>query len=193
MDEKLRLNKTTGYYEATFTLKVEAEIFQRAFFRYVEENHLDISDVDAVQQAVQDVSQVSRWMLHPRTEKSFTPPVIADVKPVEQAPTPSVQLVPMVLVEKETPLKRFSFEEEESLRERALLLPIECWEDELLTPLPQDDGAFGVTPEKRVIYQRRTAERKFLNRLREEMEEEKQASSEVLVAVADAVNGARFK
>lgn len=95
----LSLNPKSGCYEATITLKIEEEIVWRAFQRYVEEHHVDLTNPASMQEAITQVAQVSKWIDHPRTQKVCpvvsTAPLPAPV-PVVPAPShPSTPLPPL--------------------------------------------------------------------------------------------------
>lgn len=81
--------------------------------------------------------------------------------------------------------EQLSPEDEQVLREQALHLPVDAWDD-LLTPIPVG----GTHRDKQPIYRRRYAEKQALARLKAELEP---ARIETLHAIADAVNGARTR
>jgi len=65
-EQLLKLNPDTGYYEGTFTVRVEAEIFRRVLFTYVEDHYIDPADMEAWEKAISEVARTAKWLAHPR-------------------------------------------------------------------------------------------------------------------------------
>ncbi len=82
---------------------------------------------------------------------------------------------------------RLSQKEEEELWDKAMQLPVNEW-DALLTPLP--DELNSQDPKKRPFYMRRYAERRSLERLKEQLEP---TPDERIEAIAQVVNDARLR
>ncbi len=181
-EQILKLNPETGYYEGTFTIRVEAEIFRRILFNYVEEQHIDPTDLAAWEKAIYEVARMGKWLSHPRATVTQAPH-----KPEESAkPLPSN--LAEVSESREIPNSKYlSQKDEQTLWEKAMQLPVDAWET-LLTPLPPELSS--QDKEKRPYYMRRYAERRSLERLKEQLEP---LSSERIAAVAEAVNGVRLK
>ena len=181
MEQLLKLNPKTGYYEATFTVRVEAEIFRRVLFNYVEEHHIDPTDLAAWEKAVHEVARVGKWMTHPRAAIT-----LAQEKPEEPKEQPLASYLPEVEEKPTLPLS-FLPGDERALWDKAMKLPVDEWET-LLTPLP--DELSSQDPKKRPFYMRRYAERRSLERLKEQLEP---TPSERIEAIAEVVNSARLK
>jgi hypothetical protein len=181
----LRLNPNTGYYEGTFTVQVEAEIFRRVLFRHVEEYHVDPTDLNAWEQAITQVARTAKWINHPRAEVRLAQESLNGAKEKEQAKEEEEEKE-----QEKTPLsttKYLSPQEEQVLWEKAMQLPVIAW-NTLLTPLPDELGS--QDPKKRPYYMRRYAERRSLEKLKEQLEPTPAARVE---AIASAVNGNRLK
>jgi hypothetical protein len=193
MDEVLHLNRNSGYYEATFAIKVNAEIFQHTFFRYVEENHVDITNPEAMQEAIRQVAKIAKWIDHPRTLKVPVSPSSEEQKET----TPTIPVVthkvlvqprPVSDLPRKKPHSRLSAVQEEALIKRAMALPEERWIPDALTPIPEGLPR-GRNHMRRAVHNLRYAERYALEQLKGKLEP---AKEDVLEAVAGAVNGNRF-
>jgi len=176
MEQLLKLNPDTDCYEGTFTVRVEAEIFRRVFFTYVEDHHVDPADMEAWQKAISEVARTAKWLVHPR----------ATVMPLVEKPSaPTAPPVP------EEPKKNFSGhdslspQDKQVLWDRAMQLPVDAWET-LLTPIPKG----GDQHTKKPLYYLRSAERKALSDLKKQLEP---TPSERIEAIAEAVNGNKLK
>ena len=171
---KMHLNKETGKYEASFTLAIDAEIFQRVLFKYIQENNIDVTDIQELEQAIKAVSKAQNWLTHPHATVTFSQEhqvPIAQQKEVAGTTRPYVK-------------QWFNISEKQVLRELAMSTPKEQWET-LLTPLATPDMD---EQQKNAISQRRYQERKYLKELEQEI-----LSPERLELVANAVNGNRMK
>ncbi len=182
----LSFNRETGYYEGMLLVQVDAEIFRRTLFRYLEENNIDMLDMQQYQAAIQAITRVGRWVDHPHTLINL----LRETKPKQEVPQVVEEtklLEPMAHTKKPLHSKYLVPEDEVILRELALRLPVDEWES-LLTPLPAN-LPIGQSKEKEMIYQRRYAERQALNKLKQELEP---ARNDMLHAIAESVNGARI-
>ncbi len=178
-EQRLKLNPKTDYYEATFTVRVEAEIFRRVLFNHVEEHHIDPADLEAWGKAVHEVARVGKWMTHPRA---------AITTPQEEEPAkPTLASYLPELEDKPTLTYSFLPGDERALWDKAMKLPVDEWET-LLTPLP--DELSSQDPKKRPFYMRRYAERRSLERLKEQLEP---TPDERIEAIAQVVNDARLR
>ena len=178
-EQRLKLNPKTGYYEATFTVRVEAEIFRRVLFNYVEEQHIDPTDLAAWEKAVHEVARVGKWMTHPRA--AITPEQERRFTPLESPPMERQEKKIITLAH------RLTQKDEEALWDKAMQLPVSEW-DTLLTPLPAELSSRD--PKKQPFYFRRYAERRSLERLKEQLEP---TTAERMEAIAQAVNDSRLK
>ncbi len=176
MEQQLKLNRETGYYEATFTVRIEAEIFRRMLFTYAEEHHIDPTDLVAWEKAIAEVARAGKWMSHPRAQVA---PVEEKAQLRQEAPG---EPVPTKKIAAST--KWLSAEDEQALWKRARELPVDEWKT-LLEPLPTN----GTKHDKQSIYYLRSAQRKSLEQLKKQLEP---APMERLAVVASAVNGSRI-
>lgn len=171
--DKMHLNKETGKYEASFTLAIDAEIFQRILFKHIQENNVDVTDIQGLEQAIRAVSKAQNWITHPHVTITFSQ---ENQAPVAQPEVANIQR-PYVK-------QWFNVSEKQALRELAMVTPKEQWET-LLTPLATSDMD---EQQKNAVSQRRYQERKYLKGLEQEI-----LSPERLELVANSVNGARMK
>ncbi|SRR5258708_745035 len=182
-EQLLKLNPETGCYEATFTVRIEAEIFRRMLFNYIEEYHVDPTDLAAWEKAIHEMARTSRWLSHPR----------AAIAPVQERSEALVEPSPISTKEVDEKERKIpstaslSQKEEEDLWEKAMQLPVGEWET-LLTPLPPELNS--QSKEKRPFYMRRYAERRSLDRLKERLEP---IPSERMESIAEAMNGNRLR
>src|SRR5258708_7824796 len=65
-NQSLRFNPKSGYYEDTFTMRVEAEIFRRVLFSHAEDNNIDPADLAAWKRTIDEISNTNKWLSHPR-------------------------------------------------------------------------------------------------------------------------------
>lgn len=210
MEPILKWNPISRRFEGTYVVEVEEEILMRAFFRYIEENHIDFTNLAAYQEAVNRVARIGRWLDHARTvaRPIETPAPAPVVQPapiarpsfVALAPAEPARVSPLALPanhvrrgRKPGPAKRvkyhvMSLEEVEAFRARALATPVEQWET-LKTPLLKGiKYGTPLTRERRDNYYRRSDENTVLKALKAEMEP---AKLDTLEAVAGAINGLR--
>lgn len=181
--ELLKLNEKSGYYETKpFVVKIEAEIYQRMFFKYIEEHHVDLSDINAVELAAQEMLKVGKWLSHPRTEVAAYVPDVHITQPLVKEEYSGPRY---------TRIDTLNTEEEKELWKQARLLPEDQWD--LLKP-PLIDGMSKEDKEKNGIYHRRSAITKSLDKLREKMKIEREYPViERVEAISEAVNNNRLK
>lgn len=154
-------------------IEVEYEFVTRALERYIRENNVDVTDIEALTQAQYEVMKVSRWLEHKRVNV-----VIPEERPIMlQEPE----------IDHAKRMKRLTAKEIEELRNKALALPVDMW-GTLLTPTLKNRQKN--IQESDRIYAIREDEKRVLNTLKKELEP---AKLEKLEVVASSVNNARMK
>lgn len=211
----LKLNLTTNRYEGFYIVEVEEEILRRAFFRYIEENNVDLTNPEALQDAINTVARVGRWFSHARTVARPAEKPAPALDRVSPLATPQMEPKPArVIPRSDNPLQRpepaltpiaanlthnkLRPAEAKVLREKALDLSVDQWETlctPLLASLPPEDASAPAKVEewkrqREIVYRIRHAEKAELEALKSELEP---AQPVTLEAVAGAINGNRLK
>lgn len=188
----LRFDPVTGFYEGTFTIRVEAEILRRTAFKYIEDNNIEITNPTAWSQAIEEIAKVRKWLNHPRS--------IIQVSVPATTPTKEVVATPEKPASTESEYKSVLELEVDDLREKVKHIPLAEWETQLLPSLPKDQ----TIQEKQPIYKSRTLKRKALAILQDELEQgllsldadvllqQETQLTNTLYAVAETVNSARL-
>lgn len=185
-EQLLKLNPETGYYEGIFTVRVEPEIFRRVLFTYIEDYHIDPTDLAAWGKAIHEVARVGKWFAHPRAQ--VAPVEVCREIAVEPSPVNTVVAEEQKVQKKITKTvkypKSLSREEEKTLWDKAMELPVTEW-DTLLTPIPDVEKR-----DKWPYYYRRHAEHESLKKLKEQLTP---APLERMEVIAEAVNGNKIR
>lgn len=155
----LSFNRSTGLYEGTIRIGIDAEFFRRKLFQRMEENEsADLSNPEVLLAIIRSVSKASIWLGHPHTRILTTS---EPSLPREEPPgTPGGEQP-----QGRTKMRRGSLIA--ALRERARGIPPHLWEERCLSPY--GDAPSG-SKERGRIGSRRGDERAILQKLRVEWE-----------------------
>lgn len=159
----LAFNPSTGYYEGTLKVEVDAEIFRRMILRAIEEDDsADLTNPQVWADIVARVGQISSWINRPHVK--VTPVAISDTPsvPISSAPASSE---PKKL---KTPKKTHKDLLEERLRETAKSVPPHLWDDFCRTPIsdkPRNEKEYAD------VSRLRSDERQVLKKLHEEWQQ----------------------